>query len=66
MAGVGIGRAKEKDVLIVELDNGKKIPVGPGRYSVTGRAGRGHQLARKATVTRVSLPEPPAPPALLN
>ncbi len=66
VAGVGIGRAKEKDVLIVELDNGKKIPVGPGRYSVTGRAGRGHQLARKVTVTRVSPPEPPASPALLN
>ncbi|HVR62897.1 MAG TPA: DNA topoisomerase IV subunit A [Polyangia bacterium] len=66
VAGVGIGRAKDKDVIIVELDSGKKIPVGPGRYDVTGRGGRGHQLARKAEVTRVSSPEPPAPPTLLN
>ncbi|MEA2699435.1 MAG: gyrase subunit [Myxococcales bacterium] len=65
--GFGIGRPKEKDVLVAELDNGKKIPVGPGRYSVTGRAGRGHQLARKAVVVRASAPEPAAPPpALLN
>ncbi|HEY2899153.1 MAG TPA: DNA topoisomerase IV subunit A [Polyangia bacterium] len=64
--GFGVGRPKEKDVLIAELDSGKKIAVGPGRFDVTGRGGRGHQLARKATVTRAAAPEPPAAPALLN
>ncbi|HEX3693819.1 MAG TPA: DNA topoisomerase IV subunit A [Polyangia bacterium] len=64
--GFGVGRPKEKDVLIAELDSGKKIAVGPGRFDVTGRGGRGHQLARKATVTRAAPPEPPAAPSLLN
>jgi DNA gyrase subunit A len=66
VVGFGVGRPKEKDVLIAELDSGKKIPIGPGRYHVTGRAGRGHALARKATVAKVSLPEAPPPPTLLN
>ncbi|HET6281494.1 MAG TPA: DNA topoisomerase IV subunit A [Polyangia bacterium] len=66
VVGFGVGRPKEKDVLIAELDSGKKIPIGPGRYHVTGRAGRGHALARKATVAKVSLPEAPPPATLLN
>jgi hypothetical protein len=53
--------AKDEEVLIAELESGKKIPVGPGRYHVTARGGRGHALARKAKVVRVHLPvEPPA------
>jgi hypothetical protein len=40
--------------------------MGTGRPSVTARGGRGHQLARKAKVVRVILPEPPPTPTLLN
>jgi DNA gyrase subunit A len=49
----------DKDVLIAETDGGKKIPVGPGRYAVTGRGGRGHALGRKIKIARVILPDPP-------
>jgi DNA gyrase subunit A len=66
VVGFGLGRRKEKDVLFAETDAGKKIPVGPGRYEVTGRGGKGHALARKAKVVRVSFPEPPPPTTLLN
>ncbi|HEX7500036.1 MAG TPA: DNA topoisomerase IV subunit A, partial [Polyangia bacterium] len=51
--GFALGKPKEQDVLIAELESGKKIAVGPGRYHVSGRGGRGHVLARKARVVRV-------------
>ena len=59
--GFALGAPKEDTVLIVETDGGKKLPVGPGRYHVTARGGRGHVLARKSKVVRVLFPEPPAP-----
>jgi DNA gyrase subunit A len=65
----GIGAKGDKEVLIAETDGGKKIPVGPGRYSVTGRGGRGHQLGRKIKIARVTFPEPdisPTPSTGLN
>jgi DNA gyrase subunit A len=67
--GFALGTRKDDTVFIVETDAGKKIPVGPGRYHVTARGGRGHGLARKASVVRVLFPEPPAPadePKLLH
>jgi DNA gyrase subunit A len=66
VVGFGVGRPKDKDVVIAELEGGRKLPVGPGRFEVTGRGGRGHALARKARVASVSFPEPPPPPTLLN
>ena len=66
VVGFGVGSKKEKDLVFAETDGGKKIPVGPGRYEVTGRGGKGHAFARKAKVVRVSFPEPPPPPTLLN
>jgi DNA gyrase subunit A len=69
VVGFALGTRKDDTVLIVETDAGKKIPVGPGRYHVTARGGRGHSLARKASVVRVLFPEPPAPadePKLLH
>jgi DNA gyrase subunit A len=67
VVGFGVGRKKDKDVIIAETDGGKKIPIGPGRYEVTARGGKGHAVARKAKVVRVSFPEPPpSSPALLN
>ena len=68
VVGFALGRPKEEAVLIAELENGKKIPVGPGRYQTSGRGGRGHVLARKAKVVRVHVPveTPPEPPRLVN
>ena len=57
---------KEAPALVAEADTGKKIPVGPGRYAVTGRGGRGHSLGRKVKIVRVSLAEPTLGPTLLN
>jgi len=66
--GMAVSGRSEKDALIAETDGGKKIPVGPGRFSVTGRGGKGHALGRRIKITRVSAPEPAAPttPSLLN
>ena len=66
--GFALGKPKEADVLIAELESGKKIPVGPGRYHVSGRGGRGHVLARKARVVRVHVPieVPSELPKLVN
>jgi DNA gyrase subunit A len=67
--GFGLGGPKESDVLIAETESGKKIPVGPGRYHVTSRGGRGHALAKRMKIASVTAPEPPAAPAapkLLN
>jgi DNA gyrase subunit A len=69
VVGFALGKAKEEEVLIAELESGKKISVGPGRYHVTARGGRGHALARKAKVVRVHLPVEPAAddqPKLVN
>jgi DNA gyrase subunit A len=67
--GFALGKRKDNEVLVAELESGKKIPVGPGRYQVTARGGRGHALARKAKVVRVHIPVevPPAEqPKLVN
>ncbi|HVZ88108.1 MAG TPA: DNA topoisomerase IV subunit A [Polyangia bacterium] len=63
--GFGVGGPKDKDVVVAETDDGKELPVGPGRFGVTARGGKGHALKRKTKIVRliVSLP---APPALLN
>jgi DNA gyrase subunit A len=65
--GFGLGGPKENDVVIAETESGKKLPVGPGRYHVSGRGGKGHQLAKRMKIVAVVAPEPPAqPPKLLN
>jgi DNA gyrase subunit A len=67
--GFALGKAKEEEVLIAELESGKKIPVGPGRYHVTARGGRGYGLVRKGKVVRLHFPAvaPPADaPKLVN
>jgi len=68
VVGFALGKAKDGAVLIAELESGKKIPVGPGRYHVSARGGRGHVLARKARVVRVHVPVEanPEPPRLVN
>ena len=68
VVGFALGRPKDECVLVAELESGKQIAIGPGRYHTSGRGGRGHVLARKARVVRVHVPvEPPAePPKLVN
>ncbi len=69
VVGFGVGRAKDKDVIIAETEDGKELPVGPGRFHVTSRAGKGHALKRKTKIVRVTPAEPlapPPPPTLLN
>jgi DNA gyrase subunit A len=67
--GFALGKRKDNEVLVAELESGKKISVGPGRYQVTARGGRGHALARKAKVVRVHVPIemlPAEQPKLVN
>ncbi len=64
--GFGLGPKKDKAAVVAETDAGKELAVGPGEYQVTARGGRGHVLKRKTRIVRVSAPEPPAPPTLLN
>ena len=45
-------------MIIAETDDGKELPVGPGRFAVTARGGKGHALKRKAKIVRVTVPEP--------
>jgi DNA gyrase subunit A len=65
--GFGLGAPKQSDVIIAETESGKKIPVGPGRFQVSSRGGKGHPLAKRMKIASVTAPEPPPPPAkLLN
>jgi DNA gyrase subunit A len=64
--GFGLGGPKVDDVLIAETESGKKIPVGPGRYQVSGRGGKGHPLAKRMKIASVTAPAPAEPPKLLN
>ena len=66
VVGFGVGGPKDKDVIVAETDDGKELPVGPGRFSVTARGGKGHALKRKTKIVRVTVPLPEPPPALLN
>jgi DNA gyrase subunit A len=66
VVGFGLGTRKDKEMLVIETDAGKEIVVGPDLLSVTARGGKGHGLKRKTKIVRVSLPEPPTPPTLLN
>jgi DNA gyrase subunit A len=64
--GFGLGDPYGDEILVVELDNGKKISVGPGHDEVVSRGGKGHALSRKGRVVRVSFPEVPVDPKLVN
>jgi hypothetical protein len=66
VVGFGVGAPRDKDVIIAETDDGKELPVGPGRFSVTARGGKGHTLKRKTKIVRATAPLAAPPPALLN
>jgi DNA gyrase subunit A len=66
VVGFGLGDPYGDEILVVELENGKKIPVGPGHDEIVSRGGKGHALSRKAKVARVTYPESAADPKLVN
>ncbi|HMC93658.1 MAG TPA: DNA gyrase C-terminal beta-propeller domain-containing protein, partial [Polyangia bacterium] len=66
VVGFGVGGPRDKDVIVAEADDGKEFPVGPGRFSVTARGGKGQALKRKTKIARTTIPLPAPPPALLN
>jgi DNA gyrase subunit A len=53
--GFSLARAKG-DVLTLETTTGKTIEVGPGKYEVTARAGKGHQVSKRDEVKVVPPP----------
>ena len=66
VVGFGLGDPYGDEILIAELDNGKKVSMGPGHDEVTSRGGKGHTLARKAKVVRVLYPESEPDPKQVN
>jgi DNA gyrase subunit A len=66
VVGFGVGTRKDKEMLVAEIEGGKKLSIGPGTLSVTTRGGKGHALKRKTKIVRIAPPEPPTPPSLLN
>jgi DNA gyrase subunit A len=65
LLGFGLGGPKDNEVLVAETESGKKLPVGPGRYKITSRGGKGHHLAKRSKIAAVA-PPPPAEEKLLN
>jgi DNA gyrase subunit A len=57
VVGFGLGDPYGDEIIIAELDNGKKVSLGPGHDEIIQRGGRGHVVARKAKVVRVLSPE---------
>jgi len=66
VVGFAVGDRYGDELLIAELDNGKKVSMGPGHDEVTSRGGKGHTLARKAKVVRVLYPESEPDPKQVN
>ena len=64
--GFGMGDPYGDELLIAELDNGKKVALGPGHDEITSRGGKGHVLSRKSRVVHVLLPESVQDPKLVN
>jgi DNA gyrase subunit A len=60
VVGVAVSAPKEKDACEVETDTGRKISVGPGRFEVTARGGKGQPIGRGIRVLKVTPPDAPA------
>jgi DNA gyrase subunit A len=43
-------------VIEYETQKGKKLALNPGRYEVTGRGGKGHEMSRRDAVKEVVRP----------
>jgi DNA gyrase subunit A len=66
VVGFALGDPYGDELLIAELENGKRVAIGPGHDEVVSRGGRGHVLSRKAKVVRVLSPEPAPDSKLVN
>ena len=64
--GFAMGDPYGDEILIAELDNGKKVSLGPGHDEITSRGGKGHVLSRKNKVVRALLPEAAQDSKLVN
>jgi DNA gyrase subunit A len=65
--GFGVGPEEDRTILIAETDSGKKIKIGPGSDDVTARGGKGHHIAKRSKIIRVSSVESGVPQtSLLN
>ena len=60
VVGVVVSAPKEKDACIAETDSGRKINVGPGRFEITARGGKGQPIGRGVRVVKLAAPEPPS------
>ena len=52
----------ERGGLVVETSMGGQQRVSPGKYESSGRGGRGREIIKRGSLTRVVLEPPPAPP----
>jgi len=48
--------AKKDAALELETSKGRKLTLGPGRYEVSARGGRGREMARKESVKLLATP----------
>jgi DNA gyrase subunit A len=63
--GFGVGKDDADEIIIAETEGGKKIALGPGHDSVSGRGGKGRPIAKRTKIVKVTPaggdePEPPA------
>jgi DNA gyrase subunit A len=54
--GVGVARGADERPLTVETAAGKRVEIGPKVYEVTGRGGKGREIAKRTTVKLVPAP----------
>jgi DNA gyrase subunit A len=52
----GVARGKAEVPIVIESAGGKTVEVGPRRYAVTSRGGKGHQVAKRTTFKVVPPP----------
>jgi DNA gyrase subunit A len=55
VVGFGVGQADDDEIIIAETEGGKKIALGPGHDSVSGRGGRGRPIAKRTKIVKVTL-----------
>ena len=54
VVGFGVGQADDDEIIIAETEGGKKIALGPGHDSVSGRGGKGRPIAKRTKIVKVT------------
>ena len=54
VVGFGVGEAGDDEIIIAETEGGKKIALGPGHDSVSGRGGKGRPIAKRTKIVKVT------------